>query len=434
MDLFFDKTLHELGKNKKHASTVTLTDTFNDVFGLGEANLRNRGRNIHNTHMSTNSRISKLLRAFQKFSIDSNNFYDLSEEIISIRSFDAAHAVTGDEQASSAIKKLVSQSLKLQTATLASEQSTNTNPEKETVIAAVNIDCELPFPINLMVSENFVFEFQLIFKLQMILRYASKLVDSSWRDIMYSTVWNYKRFSEPLRKLILRSRVLIFRMKNFVTELQNYVDHFVIESNYSQLKETMVRFSSSLDKPRPVSRATRSSSPFKDAPQPLAKHANKNNSIFDEKIKITSNRQVSSAKFGSETTSDDIQGLGQSIGTYLSNILRDSMITNSQLLEHLRISLGIVTEFTSITSRLKKTFILTDAALLEAFARDYPGRFDNIEFNETVVNNRIAGLNNVITKFWTEFNISLQEFTQDLRVASTENASFMTLKDKLSVL
>ncbi|GEQ69290.1 hypothetical protein JCM33374_g2961 [Metschnikowia sp. JCM 33374] len=431
-DRFFDKTLHEMSKNKTSVSTVTLTDTFNDVFALGEVNYRNQ--DVQNGHSTTHTKIANLLRTFQKFSIDSNNFYDLSEEIISIRAFDAAKTVTGDEQASSAIKKLVSQSLKRPTVVSSSGHSTRSDSDRDSVIAAVNIDCELPFPINLMISENFIFEFQLIFKLQMILKYSGKLIDASWRDTMFSTVWNYKHFSEPLKKLILRSRVLIFRMKNFVTELQNYVDHCVIECNYNSLQEAMKHFSTSLEKPRPASRATRSGSPFRDASQPLAKHGNKNNSIFDEKIKITADRQVSTAKFGQDTTHYDVYELSQSIGTYLSNILRDSMITNSQLLEHVRTSLGIVSEFTNIASRLKKTLISTNAALLEAFSRDYPGRFDNIEFNEAIVKNRITGLNNVITKFWTEFNVSLENFTSDLRAASTENASFMTLKDKLSVL
>ncbi|OBA21516.1 hypothetical protein METBIDRAFT_42598 [Metschnikowia bicuspidata var. bicuspidata NRRL YB-4993] len=431
-DTFLDKAIHDLSRNKRKVSTVTLIDTFNGVFSLGDP--KQRHSKINQGPMTTRSSISSLLRTFQNFSIDSNNFYDLSEEIISIRSFDAADAVTGDEQASSAIKKLVSQSLRQQTIALASEQSSGDEPDKSSVIAAVNIDCELPFPINLMISENLIFEFQLIFKLQMIIRYASKLIDSSWRDVMYSTVWNYKHFSEPLRKLILRSRVLIFRMKSFVTELQNYVDHFVIEASFGELKATVNQYTASLEKPRPASRAPRSSSPFKDGGQPLTKHANKNNSIFDEKIKITLNQQASGGKFGPDAPHVDVHGLNQSIGTYLSNILRDSMITNSQLLGHIRVSLGLVTEFTGITSRLKKTFILTDAALLEAFARDYPGRFDNVEFNEEAVKNRIAGLNNVITKFWMEFNLSLQQFTQDLRSASTENASFGTLKDKLAVL
>ncbi|KAM9939714.1 hypothetical protein OXX80_000794 [Metschnikowia pulcherrima] len=428
-DSFLDITLHELGKSKTSVSTVTLIDTFNGIFSLGS---ENRSAPKTPESASTHTSVANLLKTFQKFSIDTKSFYELSEEIISTRTFDAQTDFTGDEQASRAIRRLVSQSLKQQQVSSASDQSSEAS-DKDHVVAAVNIDCELPFPLNLIVCEKHVFEYQLIFKLQMILRYVSKTADHARRDIMHSSVWNYKHFPSPVSKLVLRLRVLMFRMKSFVTELQNYLDHIVIDANFSSLKDVIEKISSSIDKPRPASRAARSSSPHKDI-QPLAKHANKNNSIFDEKIKFVANRQASAANFARDTNYDDIQGLGRSLETYLGNILRDSMITNTQLLEQLRHTLNLVSGFAKMTGRLKKTFISTEDALFQAFARDYPGQFENIVVNEETVRQRTMGLNNVITKFWTDFNSSLRSLSDGLKQASTETAAFTALTEKLAVL
>ena len=93
----------------------------------------------------------------------------------------------------------------------------------------------------------------------------------------------------------------------------------------------------------------------------------------------------------------------QKIGTYLNNIVRDSMVTSDKLLSCIKVLLDCIIHFAITVSRLKKTLILMDEHLLRSLQRTFPEKFSKIEFNESLVNSRIAGLNEVLTKHWRKF-------------------------------
>lgn len=455
IDCFLDASYHDLTKEKKPSSVISTKLSFDTQFSTS--------RTSDTCHYG---RVNNIIKEFSTFTVDDNNFYDLAEEIINIKSFDTEEAIKENEHASHAIKKFVSQSLQRappglreakSAANLAGTEELLHAKANDSVIEGVNINVSLPFPLNLLVGESFIFEYQLIFRLQMILKFTSKLLDNCWKDISFSSVWNYKGYSRPTRKLMLRCRVLVFRMKSLLVELQSYINFSIIEANYSVLRHTSEQFQkeSEADASGQQTSSTRlslsnsalsmqegHSSPSSQSParadydlrwssqnEPhfFMKQAFTANDIFDEKILGSSHGRISKSKTKEKYT--EVSELNNQIGKYLNNILRDSMITNGLLLQLLRGLLNTVHLFGLTVTRLKKTFILMNAQLLQEYKTNYPDKFERIEFSESLMNSRVAGLNEVVTGFWSRFNEGLGEMTNELDHLGGENPAFVALQE-----
>lgn len=421
IDNFLAELFPELSRNKHHTATIKPIKAYNDLF-LKEKLFE--VVDLNDSHKSSQLDIMEVLQVCEKFTVDSNSFYEMAEEIINIRSFDVINDIQSDANPQSAMKRIVSQSLERRQASSSSEGNTTQNDSIDNyTIAGVNIDLQFPFPLSLIISENFVFEYQLLFKLQMILKFASKYTDNSWKDINFLTVWKHGGFLAPVRKLILRCRVLNVRMKSLLNELQNYLNFSIIDTNFDELSTFLGKFEKTVRNYKQKNEDTTLNSS-----QILLRHIGKTNDIFTEKIMASTNTKAQMDNNG------DVTELTNKIGTYLNNTLRDSLVTNSQLLSCLRSVLTGVIQYNNMVTRLKKTLITMDQELLIAYKRDFPDKFSKIDFSESLVHSRIAGLSEVLTTHWTHFNNSLQGLNGALTVAAAENAIFSELSDKLQAI
>lgn len=428
IDTFLEKSFPELSRNKHHTSTIKPIKTYNDLFLKQKAF---EPVDITDPDDSHNVGMHEILQYCEKFTVDSNSFYEMAEEIINIRSINVVDDIQNDNNASSAISRLVSKSLKRRPDNLSSSgASGGPDPIDNYTIAGVNIDINFPFPLSLIISENFVFEYQLLFKLQMILKFTSKYTDQCWKDINFSTVWKHKNFAAPIRKLILRCRVLNSRMRNMLNEIQNYLNFIIVDTNFQQLDKSLMAFEIAANN---IPQAADITEPAYSS-QLFLRHMSKNNDIFNEKILASTSRHQSQVKTIPEDNNNEIIELTNKIGTYLSNTLRDSMITSSSLLTCLRALLNGATQYNNTVSRLKKSLISMDEELLYAFSQDFPDKFGQIDISPELVNSRIAGLSEVLTSHWNHFNLNLQEFLEALRSAGAENALMNVLVEKLQVV
>ncbi|KAF5211412.1 hypothetical protein E0198_002720 [Clavispora lusitaniae] len=427
IDIFLDRSFHDLARNKYHTSITKTIKCYNDIFLLDKK--KSHVSEVQQDTWRRSCSINDVLRLCETFNFDSTSFYDMARDIINIKSIDTDNT-QGNESASSAIKKIVRKSLQRRQLSSAEMQDRSSSVSIDNLaIVGANIDLELPFPLGLIVGENSVFEYQLLFKLQMILKFASKSMDESWKDVNLSTVWKYKGFSSPVRKMILRCRSLNARMKNFMNEIQNYINFSITDPNYLSLVESLKKLESSI-------RSEKQNSTLVNRVESihlLRRHRHKNSSVFDEKIVASGHGQASLGNI-KKYDSCDVYEMTQKIGTYLNNIVRDSMVTSDKLLSCIKVLLDCIIHFAITVSRLKKTLISMDEHLLRSFAKDFPEKFSKIEFNESLVNSRIAGLNEVLTKHWRKFNNSLVVFIEALKEVASENSSFFSLIERLQVI
>lgn len=425
IDEFLDRSFNDLARNKFHTLITKTIKSYNQIFYLDdrEYNAVDMTEDLNEKNVS----IEKVLSFCERFNIDSTSFYEMAQDIIGIKSIDTQEETQGTESASSAIKRLVSKSLQRRQISLGDVHNQSATGSIDSfAIAGVNVDLNLPFPLSLIVGENYLFEYQLLFKFQMIIKFASKSLDQSWKDVNFSTVWRYKGFSTPIKKLILRCRTLNSRMKHFLNEIQNYINFSVTEPNYATLMKSLKHIETSVKTEKDSTLASQRSEPVKH----LRRHRHKNNNVFDEKIMASGFHQPYLGMTKNETNSDVSETI-QTVGAYLNNMLREAMVTNNKLLSCIKILIDCIVRFTITAGRLKKALILMDSFLLQSFAKDFPDKFAGIEFSESLANSRVAGLNEVLTKHWKKYNSALAAFIDELKQVATENLTLTQLIERL---
>ncbi|WPK24944.1 hypothetical protein PUMCH_002243 [Australozyma saopauloensis] len=434
VDTFLDRKLHELSRGKTGSSIVAPTIAFNDMVLSKKDEWNALGLDIEGTEAQIS--IPGILQQFESFSIDSKSFYDIAEEILEIKSFDAEKLIPAHENASVAIRKIVTQSLQKRPELTETDRLAPAESFEDAIIAGVNIDIRLPFPLNLILKENFLFEYQLMFKFQMMLKYTAKFIDHIWQSASSSIAWRSKSHLKSVQKLILRCQILVSRMKSFINAIEDHVALSIVDTNYSILQTQLQKC---LEWTRNGIANTNaphvSSSNFlSEDTQFLMSHGSNNNDVFDEKISKTHSRKAMGMNSEKELAVNGVIPLGEHLGLFLSNSLRDLMITDGNLLQHIRKLLNEIVDYSSTVSRLKKSLILMNADLLQNYSQRFPDKFGTIEISEVIVEQRVARLNEVMTWNWSRFNNSLSEFTQELQRAGAENPAMQSLAEKLALI
>ena len=432
VDQYLAKKLPELSRGKTSSSVVGPTTAFNDM--VMPTDCEWDVIDINNNRESSSIDILNVLRQFETFSVDSKSFYEIAEEILSTKSFNAEDLVSANENASVAIRRIVKQSLTKRPDLAETEKLAPAESFEEAIIAGVNIDTDLPFPLNLVLSENLLFEYQLMFKLQMMLKFTAKFLDSVWKSASTSTVWRNKNHTKPVGKLILRCRILIYRMKIFINVIENHVGFSIIDANYMKLKRQLETCHSWTNERRSSNGGgAENSSNFMSEDTPfLMSHGSANNDVFDEKISKNAKRHPAGLEQAQDVTANDLNTLCEQIGLYLSNTLRDSMITDERLLLCIRRMLSDIVDFASTVSRLKKSLILMNEILIREYRHKLPDKFGGVEFNDLLLRQRTSRLNEVLTWNWSRFNKNIGEFTRELQHSGAENPSMQTLAEKLT--
>lgn len=405
IDKFLTAAFHDLSRDKHSVPTARIQRLYDHIV-----------RKPLDVPKNGDTDILDILPYCEAFSVDANNFYELAEEIIAIESFDADKEMKDTDTVLNAIKRIVSQSLSRRQASLSESERTRSLHDVDAIdqytVASVNVDLNLPFPINLIVGDNFVFEYQLLFKLQMLLKYASMSTDRTWKEINFSTVWRYRGFHPAVQTSVGRCRALNANVKGFVTLLQSYFNFLIVEDNFKSLLSTLDKYALNASKLLSPMLSSGNDKNF-------IKSFFNGNDVFEAKINAMSHKQGPSAH--AEESFDDVQEMKNHVGTYLNNMLRDTMVTDEKLLLSLHNVLNVVIHINNYMSRLKKSLVLMDERQFAAFRRDMPERFADLEVNPELIGTRAASFKQIVDAYTETFEQAVSDMLFLLRSTSVSD-------------
>lgn len=431
IDVFLEKSFNDLRKNKHAISTSRLSKLYDDTLQRKKDEFQ--VKDINKQNRISDDKIGDVLSYSLSLSVDFTNFYDLAEEILNVKSFDAEEAFRNGQN-SNIFKALLNKSLERdQMNSAASNNSPNSyDPDHsdEYTIAGVNLDMDLPFPLNIIIGQNYVLEYQLIFKLQMIVKFINKLIDNSWKEINCSTVWKYPGFHPKIKKWILRCRILNNRMRDFMNDLQFYLNFDIIETNFDSFKQTFTEIQRILHEEKLGSNIDHQNIHsngiigFKNGSLANYNH----NNLFDEKI-LNHNHNFND--FPNDNLIN-IDNLINKLGSFLNNVLRDSFITNKILIDVLKNMFDLIILYNHYLIRLKKSLIMSDKDLFHKFSQDYPEKFQNRVMDDELIEVRLKNLDSMLNSHFEIFNDSLTEFIVTLKShGNLENQLFLILIERL---
>lgn len=431
IDRFLEISFNDLRKNKHAISTSRLTKAYDDAFQRNKDDFQ--VKDIYKHDNISDNNINSILNYCLQFSVDFTNFYKLTEEILSVKSFDAEEALKNGKS-SNLFKQLFNKSLERnQINSAGSDNSTygyDPDHSDEYTIAGINLDMDLPFPLNVIIGQNYIFEYQLIFKLQAIVKFINKLIENTWKEINFSTVWKYSGFNRQIKKWILRCRILNNRMKDFMNDLQFYLNFDIIETNFGALSENLKDIQNTLQQQNLGSNIKSQNSNsngiigYKNSSLANYNH----NNLFDERI--SSHNQ----SFNDMLKDDliDIDNLLNKLGSFLNNILRDSFVTNKALMNVLKNMFDLIILYHHYLSRLKKSLVMSNVELFNRFNEDHPEKFQGKAMDDELIDTRFRNLDSMLNSHYEAFNDSLTEFIVTLKpYGNLENQLFLILIERL---
>lgn len=427
IDKFLDMNFNDLQRNKFKVSISKLIKSFNQIsYQLEE-----------DSNEDNEPDMKSPLYHNLEFSIDSSNFFELAKEILNVKSFDAEAALKDN---SNAFKELLNRSLQNNSSDRVlpkSQESENYDligDVDDLTILGINLDINLPFPLNLIINQSYNFEYQLIFKHQIIIKFLSKLIDKTWNEINLTTVWKYPKFDQKIKKWILRSRILHNRMKDFMNEFQYYINFDIVDTNILELVEYMTKINQQLNQDL---LSTNLLDQGNDSDRMSFGNQNANSSMTKGISSINYNELFSDDKFNQRQKNSsgeliDLTNLINKIGTILNNILRDSFLTNDKILNVVKKLFNIIILYNNFLSRLKKSLIMMNSELFDQFHQAYPSRFTNKDVTESLINNRFDNLNQMLNYHFETFNSNLNDFMVLIKnYGDIENRQFLILMEKL---
>lgn len=406
---FIGRTFNDLRRNKYGISTTRLTSCYREII--------NAGWNGEENPLSFS----------QNISVDSTNFFDLANEILNVQSFDAQNALQSGN-ATAAFKSLINRTVEAGNVSSSASDNTQYNSKSidEYTISGINLECGLPFPLNLIFTQNFVFEYQMMFKLQMLLAYLTQQINVTWTEINCSTVWKFPGYERKVSKWLLRCRVLHKRMKDFVNQFQLYVDYDVVQPSYEELAMYLLNVTSSLEAVKLIEQRSSGGEPG----HPLSDtsmynyYNDKSHDIFEEKIKLQQSDSDTSALRMEEVTAR--------MGSYLNGILRDSFLTNRDLITVLKSILYIIIQYNEQLVKFKKHIIMLHPVLFEQYSNDYPSKFDGARMGQQDIDDRFETLDEIVTDYYQRFNDTLSQFIYSAKaVGELENQRLLVLVERL---
>ncbi|CAH2353863.1 spindle pole body component Spc97p [[Candida] railenensis] len=439
IDNFISSSFNDLKRSKYAISESKLQNRFSEI---ERKSGQDDEREVDETNDEDNN---DEVHLESTLTIDYTNFYDLAKEILDVQSFDALKAMASS---SSQFKTLLNKSLEKNippssaNAGGAGATSGAYDPDHsdEYSISGLNLLVSIQFPLNILIGQNFIFQYQLIFKLLVLTKFISKLSDNTWKEINYSTVWKYRHYDPRIKKWILRSRILLNRMGDFMREMQFYFNLDIIESNYKEITGTM----SEIEQELKVSQKTSSTSTKRNH---SARDSNvysdrfntfNNNSIFDRNIiqHQQIQRNVSSASNSGATSTSgamiDVNILRTKFSSFLNNILRHSLLTNKDLIDSLKRVYDLIISYSHYLSRLKKSLVLLNAELYNTFRQDYPDKFEGKSVDADSIYDRYVKLNDRLIWYYEVFGDTLTDFMSILRkFGETEDQSLLILIQRL---
>lgn len=417
VDNFLNKSFYDLKRNRHAISLHKLKKFFTECYVTSPSD--------------SPTSIADIVENNQHFLVTTTNFYDVVKEIMNVQTFDADEILNHE----SGFNAFVTNALQRLSAPNSAEysQGYDRNHSDNYAVASLDLSVDLPFPLNLIINRELSYHYELMFKLQMLVKFINKFNDITWKEINHSAVWKYRGFEPRFKKWILRCRVLHKRMRDFLNELQIYLNYDVVDNNYLSLEKKLADMQASLRAEQLGSDINHETNSVNNYSAPT----NQINNIFNRRMQSAGRGKSMYQRHleNGHNKKDDVlivDHLIQNLSEFLNTLITDSLITKPALLNVLKNMFDMIILFNNYLNRLKKVLILCSPHLFEKFSADYPDKFNDKSMDIELIDNRYENLNTSLKDYYEIFGDSLTEFIVTLKAfGELENKKILLLSESL---
>ncbi|KAI5962513.1 alp4 [Candida pseudojiufengensis] len=420
IDKFLTSTFQELKKNKFKVSSSKLVKQYNEIF---IPKIENKVGD------ESCSSIDQITIQNQQFKISVENFFTLIQELaerkdnfdINLKRFFENGNENMEDQSDSAPR--------------------NSEKFEDLTILSCDLSIPTPFPLNLILNRQISYQYELMFKYLIIIKFIRKQSDINWHDLNTSKIWTNQSFEPGIIKWILRCRMLHSRIGTFITEIQSYVMYDVIQESYKQITKVIKTAQSNSEAYDLKSNGSEDDIIESQQEQNifgtrLTSSSYASNSIFDNKLNSkmnNSNMNDSSSNIMNDNTTDiTIENLILNLQTYTTTLLSDSMLTRPETFLIITKLFEFIIQFQIYTIQIKKFLILVNFELYKNFSIEFPQKFASKPMDQNSIDKRIEFLNDSFFNQYEKFGNLLAIFLNIIKkFGESENRVILQLSDRL---
>lgn len=349
---FLDTSFHELRRSADHSSLSTLTRNYKRAYSEDKAA-------VDTCRLVYNLITPVVLK---------ETFINELREILKTQTADADQVFATTNLDS--LRELLRSTIEANTATLQNELFTPQNKVDKYAVHSFAIDIEVPFPLSLILTKSQVFEYQLLYRQQLLQRFVEKDLLTSWYEICRQKFWCWNYSDPRINNWIDRCRFLHSKMSDFNGVLNFYFNFHVIDVNWKKVSDVLAH--------------------------------------VDD---------------GSVT----LETIYSTVKNFLSTVLNDSMLTKLKLIQALYQIFTIVALFNNLLMTMEKTLILMDETLFE----DEQSKVD-VQFDADQNEVRFEKMHEALESYITAFDAKTEEFTALLkRYGELDSPALLVLEGEL---
>ncbi|EON61644.1 hypothetical protein W97_00860 [Coniosporium apollinis CBS 100218] len=267
-------------------------------------------------------------------------------------------------------------------------QSSSINDDKDLVgFDALVLDCEIPFPVSLVVSRVTITRYQLLFRFLLSLRHLETLLISTWTDHSNGFAWKHQSKNPKIEQWKRRCWTLRARMLVFVQQLLYYCTAEVVEPNWQALMTRLV-----------------------------------------------SGKPPDAAENGPAQVKRTVDEVMQDHIDFLATCMKECMLTNSKLLRINSKIIATCTMFSNFQASLARHLIRADQdlvtiAIAKGTKASHPSASAPLEYDPA----HVSKLFDILGKYEENFTRHLKVLLDTLNyLAATETVVFLSLCARLS--
>lgn len=223
-DMFLNISNHELKRSFSSASVYDIIKAYERIYSKETAT----------TTVDYFSTITSV-----KF--ENRSFLEELLEIIKTKATDANDIMKAIDMGS--LNNILKENIEKNTSPDTSQISIKENQRcNKLAISKLNVDIQIPFPINQIITESHKLEYQILFRHIAMIKFIEKRLEKSWRELGYQTFWTWGFEDIRVRKWIKRCRFIHTKMFDFLRLYIFYSKVEVIDINWEKMGNILYEF------------------------------------------------------------------------------------------------------------------------------------------------------------------------------------------------
>lgn len=403
---FIDQSFRDLMEDRANVSVSSLRNSYRNLFKI-----KDDKHNVKTTWERPQISVDDIVTCNQQFGISQMNLFDAILDIKEMRAFDPVEVLKEGHSS----EEILNFALGIDSTTrpsLVASVSEDYNLA-DYAISLVELRIPLPFPYNFVIDTNLQFQYELVFKLLMLIRFLDHYNQNTWKDLNLLRIWRFSNYPKPVTTLILRCRALNFNIALFLEQLMSYINNDVINYNYLKLlkasNEIYQKIKDHRIKDDLMLNFTRSRSSLNDRQfnRQLLTNFRSPNSVFDNSLRLQKPSASVNRKPQGETPTT-VEELQVQITQYLGTIINDTFLPRENIMIMMRKMFDLINSANHFLESLKPQLPTCNLDLYQQLLQERPEKIStDTDMSEDAIRERYLGWDKMVTDYMNKFNSQL---------------------------